>query len=239
MSSGKRSFAEKVNTWFQTGGILIAAIWGVYTFYFTQIKVPKSALVNISLNLQLKKLDTGATQQDDLTPVEVKISATNPSPREIFLLPSAWVAWGGCITPVVDNEVAFTSAVEAALKDPTNLISQQRHAKVENTSMVAAGHLFDYTSLRPGETTARTIVFYLSKHDYDEIYFSAHMPSAPDIKGLQLEWTLEDSGPISKVFRIGKQGERIPLPLDKDGVPLDKGLDLQTSTAHAEISLRP
>src|SRR5690349_16115704 len=39
----KRTFAEQLNTWMQIAGILIAAVWGVYTFVFKEITTPKAA----------------------------------------------------------------------------------------------------------------------------------------------------------------------------------------------------
>ena len=69
---------------------------GCWTFIFKEIEVPKSAPVNISLNLQLKKIET-PQNNEVLSAIEMKISATNPSTREIYLLPNAWVAYGGHI----------------------------------------------------------------------------------------------------------------------------------------------
>jgi len=233
----QRSFSERLNTWVQTAGILIAATWGVYTFVYKEIVLPKSA-VNITLSLQLKKIETGASS-DDLIPVQASITATNPSSREIFLLPSAWVASGGVVKPAVNDETAFTDSIRDTLNAQESLFSVQRHAKLLKSSFVAAGHLFDDTSLRPGETATRTLIFHVPKHDYDIIYFSAWMPNARDITDLRLEWILDKPEPRTNVYRLGKHGERIPLPMDKEGVPLDKELDFQMAEAQTEISLRP
>src|SRR5437763_12580581 len=115
-----RSFEERLNTWVQILGILIAAGWGIWTFIYKEIKVPKSAPVNISLNLQLKKVETNPSRQG-LTAVEMKISATNPSSREIYLLPNAWVAYGGHINSENPAADQFETAANKTLKDTQNL----------------------------------------------------------------------------------------------------------------------
>ena len=54
--SSDKSLAEKINTWMPIVGVVIAAIWGVYTFAFKEMIKPNSAPVNITMNLQFKKL---------------------------------------------------------------------------------------------------------------------------------------------------------------------------------------
>ena len=96
--SSERTIGQEVNTWVQTFGILVAAAWGVYTFIYKEIVLPKSAPVNISVNLELKTIGPSNPQETEakkqLIAVEMKVSATNPSPREVYLLPSIWFAYG-------------------------------------------------------------------------------------------------------------------------------------------------
>src|SRR5438093_325085 len=115
-NSKNRSFGESLNTWVQAIGIIIAACWGVYTFGYKEIMVPKSAPVNITLNLQLKKIG-GAPAKGDLVAVEMRASATNPSSRDIHLLPNAWIAYGIGITAIPGDESGVTKAAEARLAD--------------------------------------------------------------------------------------------------------------------------
>src|SRR6266404_5182874 len=98
----------------QIVGILIAAIWGVYTFFEKEVFIPKSAPVNISVNLQLKKVATGSGNQAGLTAVEMNVSATNPSTREIHLLPSAWSARGVRIKAAERDETDLANATAEA-----------------------------------------------------------------------------------------------------------------------------
>src|SRR5713226_5577170 len=94
--AANRSLGQEINSWVQTIGIVIAATWGAWTFVYKEIVVPKSAPVNVTVDLELKKIGAnqpGATKAK-LIPVELRVSAKNPSSREIYLLPSVWMASG-------------------------------------------------------------------------------------------------------------------------------------------------
>jgi hypothetical protein len=74
--SKERTIGETINTWMQIAGILLAGAWGVYTFFEKEVFIPKSAPVNISINLQLKKVGTGSASQASLAAVEMNVMRT-------------------------------------------------------------------------------------------------------------------------------------------------------------------
>jgi hypothetical protein len=233
------SFAENCKDWVQTVGIIIAAIWGVYAFVYKEITAPRSAPVNITLDLQLKKVDAGAPQHD-LVAVEVKCSAKNPSSREIKLLPSAWIAYGSRIVGVKEDQIDFPHQASATLQDNGGMSPVLRHALREKISMVGTGLLFPDDGLKPGETTARTLVIYVPKNVYNQLDFVAVMPSSEDTKGIKAEWSLNnDEELVHEMYRLDKKGQRLPTQLDENGSYLDKRLWAQKSTAYAAISLGP
>lgn len=85
---------ELISIWFQSIALIIAALWGYYTFYFEKVKTPKTAPVNVSLKIELKQPEkdkTGTERTRKLLPIEMNVSATNPSSRTIYFLPNAWV----------------------------------------------------------------------------------------------------------------------------------------------------
>ncbi len=114
----KRTFGETLNTWVQTVGILIAAAWGVWTFYFKEVDAPKSAPVNISMNLQLKTLGV-VRDKEEFVVVEMKVTATNASPRKIYLLRSAWIAMGAWTERRDKENDSFQQSADSALKEGT------------------------------------------------------------------------------------------------------------------------
>lgn len=222
----------------QIVGICIAAVWGVYTFVFKEITVPKSAPVNISINLELKKIGTGSSTKTSLTAVEISISATNPSTREIHLLRSVWSARGTCISVAETEQTNFAKAIEDALH-ATDIYAVQRHAVQEKSSIVAAGLLFVDEVLKPNEKIARTIIFYVPRDDYDLVEVNAAMPSAEDASRSALEWVLDkETDDLKPVFyRVNKNGNLSPIK-DSDAYS-DKRLKLQWTLANSEISLWP
>jgi len=223
----------------QIVGILIAAAWGVYTFIHKEITTPKSAPVNISINLQLKKVGTGSSAKANLTAVQLDVSATNPSSREIQLFPSAWIARGIHVTAANTNETDLAKATNAALQNPTEIYTVGRHATEGIGSLVAAGLLFVDQSLKPNEKIARTIIFYVPKDEYDLIKVGVAMASAEDVSRTRLVWSLsEDHTDFERVFyRLNKNGEGSPI--NESDAYLAKRLKLQWSEADSDISLWP
>jgi hypothetical protein len=236
-SPSERTRGEVINTWVQTVGICIAAAWGVYTFVYKEFTLPKSAPVNISLNLQLKKLESDSIK-GDLNAIEAKLSATNPSSREVHLLPSAWIAYGIKIAPSDISPAEFAAKAALDLRDSA-VRGIHKHVKRESTSVVAVGRLFGDTMLKPSETMTRTIVLYVPKSTYDLLDLTAHMPTAAEINGIQMEWTLNAAAEdLENVFyRINTKGERSKIPNKEAGS--DKRLKLQWASANSQISLWP
>jgi hypothetical protein len=242
--SQKRSIGQSVNTWVQTVGILVAALWGFYTFIYKEIEVPKSAPVNISLNLQLKKIESGPLA-GDLAAVEIRASATNPSPRKISLLPDAWIAYGAKIAAVRNDETAFSAAASDVLKQPAAIATQHRFAELKGFSVVATGRLFRYEMLKPGETIGRTLVFFVPKTDYNFVSVNTFIPSAADVSQVDLEWSLEKPAPpndtyfqlINTMYTLSN-GKREKVG-DEQYPSVVKQLDLQQAEAYAEMSLWP
>ena len=260
----KRTVGETLNTWVQIAGILIAAAWGVYTFVFKEIITPKAAPVNISMSLQLKKVGTGSSTKANLTAVELNVSATNPSTREIHLLPSAWIAHGVCIAPVEKSESAVAKetsdvlrlkasdspveettealrekAMRNALQTLTTTKTVRKHTVEEKRSIVGAGLLFTDQGLKPSEKIARTIIFYVPTGEYDLVNVYAAMPSEEDVSGTVLAWKLnEEDSELEPVFyNLNKNGETSPIA--EDDLYSNKRRRLQWSTASSEISLWP
>jgi hypothetical protein len=235
-SQTERNLGKTISTWVQIVGILTATVWGVYTFVYKEIKVPRSAPVNITVNLQLKKVGTGVTK-GNLTAVELKCSAANPSSRQIFLLPSVWVAYGKRIAAKNADAAEFAKEASAVLKDSTSLAPANRHITVANTSVVAIGRLFPDTVLKPGETSGRTIVFYVPKSDYDSVELVVLMPSGADLRGIESEWTLTQEAVLNPtIYRINKNGPRTTMTESEYSA---KPFELQQTGASAEISLWP
>jgi hypothetical protein len=234
----QRTLGETINTWMQIVAILLAGAWGVYTFFEKEVFIPKSAPVNISVNLQLKKVATGSGNQASLTAVEMNVAATNPSTREVHLLPSAWIAHGAHIRPVEQDERDIVGAAANALTDSTSLYTLQRHAVPENSPIVATGLLFADAVLKPSQKVTRTIIFYVPKDAYDLLEVIGVMPSGENVSQIALEWTLNEDKDLEPAFyRLDKKGNRSRI--QKSDAFADKQLKLEWTRASSEVSLWP
>jgi hypothetical protein len=235
--SPERTVAQKLNTWAQTIGIVIAAAWGVYTFIYKEVMLPRSAPVNISVNLQLKKIGFASSQIQDenksLIAVEMRVSATNPSPREVYLLPSAWIVYGHKIG-VLRERRAFTEEAITALNSGQGIYVEKHSAPV-TTSVVAIGSLFADDVLKPNEAATRTVVFHVPPGRYDWLDVQAIMPTMAKKGGAALEWKFDEkAGLVPVIYRVNARGEREKMG---DEASSDPHLELQSAHSMAALSL--
>ena len=239
-NSGGRSIGQEVNAWVQTVGILIAAAWGVYTFVYKEMIEPKSAPINISVDLELKKVGaadvTKRGTKKRLIPVELRVSAKNPSSREVFLLSSAWIAWGIKVT-AISEPAAFDETVRITLEKENAL--EQRHAEESGVVVVAWGGLLEDTSLKPNEVATRSLIFYVPANEYDSIEVQALMPTVARAATVELEWEFDDkAGELkSTMYRLSPGGERKEMKPGKRGGYSDAKLELQEAVSRATLSL--
>ncbi len=236
----ERSLGQVINTWVQTAGILVAAAWGAYTFVYKEIVVPKSAPVNISVNLQLKKIGPGSVQttstKSELVAIEMRVSATNPSTREVYLLPRVWMAWGYAQS-ASDSALPVKDA-EAALNSHQGLFIQ-KYSRSEAT-VVAVGSLFSDTVLKPNETTMRTHIIYVPAGMFDALEVATVMPTMAKRDGIAVEWRLNETGQSldTVLYRVSANNERTEIKKDPDGSysSLEKN-GFQSARSVSEVSL--
>lgn len=233
----KRSVSQEINTWVQTTGIIVAAIWGIYTFGYKEILVPQSAPVNISMNLQLQKVAISNKKENKLIAVEMKVSATNPSSRVVKLLPSVWFAYGKEVVPVSEN-TSFSKKLFTTL-NTRNEGFIQKHAESKFASVVAAGNLFQDDFLQPKETRARTIIFHIPKNKYDVLEVQAIMPSAENTKPIYLQWTFNDevNAPIYNIYRVDEKGVKTLVEPGKINDFLKNEVQMSISSSNSRLSL--
>ena len=126
---------------------LLLLYGGVYSFIYKEIIVPKSAPINISLNLSLQKSgtsdDRGAKFKKPIDAILLKIGAKNPSSRSVCLLPSYFIAYGYKMS---DNHLSDERFVKGACDNPIVYkegVFLTKHLTVAKTSVVALGNLIE------------------------------------------------------------------------------------------------
>lgn len=231
---------DRLNKIVQITAIAIAAIWGIYTFLYTQVLVPKSAPINITMGLELKKaaeppqITKGAVPA--LLPVEVHVSAKNPSSREVYLLPNFWVAYGIKITPSAITEDPFKQGL--VISATTGTGSVQRHAKESAPTIVAYGRLLTDDVLKPNEGADRRMIFYVPPEEYDLIRVYTNVPTADKMGVLDVKYQIDEkNGVQATTFRLGSKGSRTEIKPDAD-IDLYKRYEFQSAHSEADLSLR-
>jgi hypothetical protein len=218
----------------QTVGIIIAAAWGVYTFIYKEITVPKSAPINISMNMQLKKAGIGEPK-GKLMAVEMRVTATNPSTRKVYLLPSMWMVWGTEVgLNAQEGDIDYKTIAELMNDKKGEFRERTIHPQI--SSLLAAGSLFWDETLSPNETVARSIIVYIPRGRYDELAADAYMPSSPFQRACDLKWAANEKA-IPPFFHpewhlFGRNGE--PEPVTNDTNADEK---CQMTVSSSELSL--
>lgn len=214
MTDQPKSRSEEWLTRLHIAAILGAAVWAGWTFYFKDIFIPQSAPVNISLDLALKKVGPGTSQSNSsLVAIEMRISATNPSTREVWLLPSIWTVHGIKIKHVIPLSNSDISKVVDGFKRESQVMRLGQHFAEDSRELVAFGQLFVDETLRPGEKITRVLLFYVPKDRFDEVRAEAFIPTAAHTDELVLKWVFHKEGQFvdTELYKINPDTKKPEL----------------------------
>jgi hypothetical protein len=235
--SSQKSVGERLQIWAQVVGIIAATLWGIYTFFYKEIWVPKSVPVNITMELQLRKTGDDPLKKNRdanaMIPLEMKISAKNPSSRAVYLLPNVWIAYAHKMSPVTKPFPQPNSIIVTAKEREQRL---DWIAKAERTVILSTGGLFPDNILKPNEVATRSLIIYVPPNKYETVEVRAILPSVATQNTIDLEWELNEKySPRPKMYRLGRNGERTEIQPNKDY--LDPKLELQQAESSVEIAL--
>jgi hypothetical protein len=252
-----KSLGEKLNTWVQTVGIVIGSIivslWGLYAFYYKEIYIPKSAPVNITLDLLLKKSDVSETKRNSknqrLYAIEMKVAAKNPSSRTIYLFPNRFVVYG-LNTDVTYSWIndGYENFVEKNISNIKKYFCGMlpKHSPIIKRSLIVVGELFTDKFLKPNEMVGRTLIFHVPRGEYDMLEVFARIPTnAKDTKKFTVEYYYDKQNDFDYALcRITADGKVEPLKADEKGEYIDASKDIeyqkieyQASETNSMISL--
>lgn len=119
--------------------------------------------------------------------VEMQASASNPSPRRVYLLPNYWVVYGIRIRPGANetfNEQAYDKIADFAI---------EKHNERTSDDVIAIGIMFTDSVLNPGEKIVRKLVLHVPPNKYDLLHAQSEMPTSTKEweNRLALEWKLK------------------------------------------------
>lgn len=184
------------HTWIQSSALLIAAIWGIYTFVWSDILVPSWAPAHINLSVSLKTQDKiNITQPVNSNGIEASlvIKADNPSSRKLYLLSNVWQVFEGRRQQTSPED--FQAVADRRLRESA-LRQAERYSERETIAILAMGRAFDDNIIQPGESITRTISIRIPKQytsfDVNITLPALTKPPNPALfKGRRLEWGLD------------------------------------------------
>ncbi|TSA07762.1 MAG: hypothetical protein D4R73_09585 [Deltaproteobacteria bacterium] len=186
----KRSRIEKFKDWLQIIAIFAAALWAIiFTFYYKEQVIPKSAPINISLNLELKKVPIINNQkQRRLYVIELNALAKNPSSRDVILLPSAFIVYGYKVTDIKLTENDFSKKCDRVLEEPYSMKCIIKNIENKLVSVIAAGGLYNDKVLAPNEEIGRSMVLHIPIQKYDFVEAIIYVPTIRAKNEIMLNW---------------------------------------------------
>jgi hypothetical protein len=200
-----------LHEWIRSGGILIAAAWGVYTFIYKDIYVPSQQPAHLSLEASLKPVPdrpTPAIGREML----LEIKATNASSRRVYLLANIWTLRGiNLATRIGANaNEEFIQELNVVLKDDS-VLHKERGVERMPGELIAIGRLFGDDFIDPGNTKYRSILVNIPTGT-NAIELSVIMPllskqaQASLFSGQRLSWEVDTLGYIKLMLCPTKNG---------------------------------
>ncbi len=200
-----------LHEWIRSGAVLIAAVWGVYTFIYKDIYVPSQQPAHLSLEASLKPVPdrpTPAVGQEML----LEIKATNASSRRVYLLANIWTLRGiNLATRTGANaNKEFIQELNVVLKDDP-VLHKERGVERTPGELIAIGRLFGDDFIDPGNTKYRSILVNIHTGT-NAIELSVIMPllskqaQASLFSGQRLAWEVDALGYIKLMLCPTKNG---------------------------------
>jgi hypothetical protein len=233
--------------WSQLILIVIGGLWAAYVFYYKDILRPKSAPLNITMTLELQKIDKKNTANSSdntnaLSAVQINVSATNPSSRTVYLLPDLCIVRAQGITksPDMNDEEFNYKSISDKLNQPdASPFRAERYVSADNWSLIAVRNLFSDEVIRPQEQIRSSIIFYLPAGKYDLVFVSSIIPTLgknPQGK-LALRWEItKDYETNVHLYRIDSQGQQTEIQTDKYKI-FPPELEFQQASSSSALSL--
>lgn len=152
--------SAEFHEWIRSGGILIAAAWGIYTFVWKDILVPSWQPAHINMEASLT-LVTGRPADVDGQEMTLEFRGTNASSRRVYLLPNVWWLSGVERKP---SSVLKTRGILSFLKEANQVLEAvplnyaERSIARMPKELIAVGRLFDDNFIDPGAVVQRSVL---------------------------------------------------------------------------------
>jgi hypothetical protein len=238
----RREIPESVRLWIQAIAIPTVAIaWGAYTFYFKEILSPSIAPINLTTQVAVKEAGFGGASsgenKDQFEAIELAVTATNPSSRDVYLLPNYWRVMGVPIEtrPKSDDWVENANTL---IEEKTQPANAGAHYKAKKDVLVAAGSVFNDEVLHPNESISASFVFYVPLGRYDVLNVDVSLPTTAKQSSAWYVHKLKPDGTIeSPAYRMANDDTLGAEITDFMAAYRDPTIQLQTAGSWRQLSL--
>ena len=146
-----------IHEWTKSLAVVVASLWGVYTFVWKDILVPSwapaSLVIEVTAQPGRQRAAVGEPQAPVSFPLLFQVTATNPTQRPLYLLPGVW--WAESVErQETAKGLSFETAANEELFQPT-LMHAERGKKFVSRGVLATGRLFPDNQILPGEKLSR------------------------------------------------------------------------------------
>jgi len=167
-----------LHEWIRSGGILIDAAWGVYTFIYKDILVPSWQPAHLTLEANLSPVPDRPAKVAGLD-MMLHVKATNASSRRVYLLANIWTLRGVDTAPRTGSKVDSEFLQESIqLLRYGSLLPAERGVRRSAGKMLAVGRLLGDEFIDPGNAVNRSILVHIPKeYDAVELNVTTALPS--------------------------------------------------------------
>lgn len=223
--------SELLHEWIRSGGILIAAAWGMYTFIWKDMLVPAWQPAHLTLEASLTPVPNRPSTAAGLE-MTLAVKATNASSRPVYPLANIWWLRGlqrdprqG--TPAAMDQQFRQDSNRALLGDAPEQV--ERGVSQVPRQLLAVGRLFNDDVVQAGDSISRTILVRIPNgYAAAELTLIVPLLTRKDdglFNGRRLAWGLNpDDEPIPLVCPVPIRDESNPTRLCQ---PVDGATDLE------------
>ncbi|MFM7361108.1 MAG: hypothetical protein ACKO25_04670, partial [Cyanobium sp.] len=142
-----------IHEWTKTVAVVVAALWGIYTFVWKDILVPSwapaSLVIEVTDQPERPKPSADVRQPAGTVSMRFQVTVTNPTQRPLYLLPNVW--WASSIKrQAAAKKTTFETAANAVLSQPS-VAHAERGQELVSSTVLATGRLFPDDQIQPGE----------------------------------------------------------------------------------------
>jgi hypothetical protein len=201
---------EFLQAWLPILAGALGAIVGAIGFYYKDVVLPGVAPINLTTHLTVRKV--GGDENKKFAAIELFVTATNPSTRNVYILSNYWEAYGDTVdTPLKETEES-KKCVECANLDIASkeLVKECHdwgaHYIVGKSTLVGAGRMLGDYVLAPNESVSRSVIFFVPQGAYDLLDVSLSLDTAAKENVAEIVRTVHPDGATDVKIYVTRQG---------------------------------